>query len=150
MRNVLLLSVGVVALSACSANQPPVLGAQREVQFAKQPAATTNPAGRAFIVDLANGDRATRMELTGLAPNTNYVAHYHKQGPASTVPCASNGEAIPSSTMMGKSDASGALVMRGLAPRADVDPATYLNVHTAAAETPTMPTDTGVTCANLK
>ena len=150
MRNVLLLAVSVVTLSACSANQPPVVGAQRSVQLTQQPNAPVNPSGTAVIVDLANGDRATRVELTGLAPSTNYVAHYHLQGSASTTPCLSQGAAIPSSTMTGMTDADGKLVMRGLAPRADVDAATYLNVHTATAATPTTPADAGVACANLK
>ncbi|WP_027482083.1 hypothetical protein [Deinococcus pimensis] len=151
MRTVVFAIVGALGLAACNANQPPVVGAQRVVAMGKQPAAgTLNPTGNATIVDLANGDRATRINLSGLAPNTSYVAHYHKQGDMTKPPCESGGALIPTSTMIGKSDASGVLVMRGNVARDDVADATYLNVHTAAADMSTMPADAGVSCGNLK
>lgn len=145
----LLLSAGVVLFAACSANQPPVVGAQRQVGLAKQPAAgTLNPTGTVSILDLANGDRATRITVTGLAPNTTYVAHYHLQGSdANANPCTSAGSPIPSSTMTGMSDANGAVTLRNLVARAEVEAATYVNVHTQTAPGTL---DAGVACASLR
>lgn len=150
MRTVLFAIVGTLGLAACNANQPPVIGTQRAVTMNDQaPADAITPMGTASIVDLANGDRATRINLTGVAPNTNYVAHYHKQGTPGVAPCQSGGAAILPSTMIGKSDANGTLVMRGNVARTEVAEATYLNVHTAQGDMSTMPADGGVSCGNV-
>jgi len=98
--------------------------------------------GTAYIVDLANGDRATRLELTGLQSNTNYVAHYHSTGS-----CTTPGTEIAGSEMSGMTGASATtLTLRGLSPRTGtggVDAAKYLDVHM------TNTSGTVVACVNL-
>lgn len=126
--------IGVSLLASCNQNQPPVGGTAREVTFAKQ--GMTDPAadGRARIVRLSDGTTATTLTLSGLTPNTQYVAHYHSQGQASTNPCQSNGPIVggtigaPVTT-----DAQGRATMRDLDETATIESGTYINVHLAAS-----------------
>ena len=79
-----------------------------------------------------DGNTRTDISLTGLKPGTFYVAHYHNQGDKSTDPCASGGEAILSSKIVGQPDSQGALTLSGSVATADIANATYFNIHTAS------------------
>ncbi|MDL2342894.1 superoxide dismutase [Deinococcus sp. MIMF12] len=117
----------------------------------KQPAADAagvNPSGTVRAT-VSGTTVMTEARVMGLAPNQNYVAHYHLQGTASTAPCASNGAPILSTAMVGRSDASGMLTLSRSVPRADVMNATYYNVHTAADAAGT-PADAGVACTAVR
>lgn len=116
----------------------------------KQPAADTkgiNPTGT--VRATVSGNMVmTEARVMGLAPNQNYVAHYHLQGTASTTPCASNGAPIMSTATVGRSDASGMLTLSKSVLRADVMNATYYNIHTADAAG--APADPGVACTSVR
>ncbi|WP_291430655.1 superoxide dismutase [Deinococcus sp.] len=91
----------------------------------------------------------TGARVSGLAPNTYYVAHYHLQGAASKDPCSSGGAPIMTSALVGRSDATGMLSLTGSVAAADVMNATYFNIHTAKDATGA-PADAGVTCTSVK
>ncbi|AZI41766.1 superoxide dismutase [Deinococcus psychrotolerans] len=116
----------------------------------RQPAAT-NIAPMGNVAVTMNGDTVmTTTKLTGMAPETYYVAHYHEQGTVpSTDPCASNGPAILPSMMVGLSDKGGNVILMGSVAKSAIMKATYYNVHTAknaAGE----PADPGVACSAVK
>lgn len=134
------------ALASCTTTMLP----GSPYSLGKQPAADAkglNPSGTVRAT-IAGDQLRTEAQVTGLAPNQDYVAHYHKQGNESTTPCASNGEAILSSTLRGKSDASGRLTLSGNVARNDVMNATYFNIHTANASG--APADLGVACTSVR
>ncbi len=119
--------------------------------FTKQP---TAPAGITPTGQLAlnvsgggsgNDSIDTLATLSGLAPNTYYVAHYHVQGTASADPCTSNGAPIMATAIVGRSSDTGTLTLRKTVDQATVKSATYFNVHTAADASGT-PADAGVAC----
>ena len=140
MKNLTLLALGAVALASCAPMMAPVY------TLAPQSGA---PAGVSPVGTVAASKDAstttTTARVTGLAANTFYVAHYHKMGTASTDPCKSGGPLIASSTMIGQTDASGALTLTGSVATADIASATYYNVHTSSDGVGT-PADGGVAC----
>lgn len=145
MRSLLALSLPF-ALASCTMMLP-----GSPYTLGKQPAADTrgiNPSGT-VRASLSGDMVTTEARVMGLAPNQFYVAHYHLQGTASPNPCASGGAPILSTTMVGRSDASGMLTLSRSVPRADVMNATYYNVHTAADATGT-PADPGVACTAVR
>ena len=119
--------------------------------FTKQPTAPAgvNPAGQLTLNvqgDAGGGGSVdTLATLSGLAPNTYYVAHYHVQGTASADPCTSKGAPIMASTIVGRSSDTGTLTLRKTIDQNVIKNATYFNVHTAADAQGT-PADDGVAC----
>ena len=118
--------------------------------LARQPAASNvTPMGN-VAVSMSGDMVMSTVKLTGLAANTYYVAHYHNQGTASTTdPCASNGQPILASKIVGMTDAGGMLSMSGSVAKSAVLQATYFNVHTAKDAEGT-PADSGVACSAVK
>lgn len=91
----------------------------------------TSAAGTYTITKIGSQIK-TELRLTGLKANTQYVAHYHALGTASTTPCDSQG---PIKTDLGAvmSDASGAATFTNTTSAANiVDLGVYINVHEAA------------------
>ena len=119
-------------------------------QVTKQPTAPADitPTGTVTVAQGQDGNTRTDISLTGLKPGTFYVAHYHNQGDKSTDPCASGGEAILSSKIVGQPDSQGALTLSGSVATADIANATYFNIHTASDPQGT-PADAGVACTPL-
>ncbi|WP_407570861.1 superoxide dismutase [Deinococcus altitudinis] len=141
MKNLILLSVGALALSACApmmASAPYTLAPQAAAPAGIVPVGTVS-ASRSAATTI------TSARVTGLAANTYYVAHYHLMGNASTDPCKSGGPLIMSSMMVGQTDAAGTLNLSGTALTADIAGATYFNVHTSKDSVGT-PADAGVAC----
>jgi len=173
MKNIILLSVSALALASCapmmattaSTTTPYMLSPQQSAStmvaagangmtMAGGTAMTITPVGNISVTNTAATSSAaattsTTATLTGLKPSTYYVAHYHLQGGASTSPCRSGGDLIKSSTLIGMSDASGALTLSGSVPTNDIANATYFNVHTASDSMGT-PADGGVSCTPVK
>ncbi|WP_407569055.1 superoxide dismutase [Deinococcus altitudinis] len=166
--NIILLSVGALALASCapmmanSTTLPYTLSAQDSPSTAmsSNPMSTSNataiikPVGGITVTNAtasgsAPATTSTTAKLTGLLPNTYYVAHYHLMGAASTSPCRSGGALIKSSMLVGQSDASGALTLSGSVPTNDLTNATYFNVHTASDAMGT-PADAGISCTPIK
>lgn len=116
----------------------------------RQPAAT-NIAPMGNVAVKAEGDVVmTTAKLTGMAPDTYYVAHYHETGTVPTSdPCSSNGPAIMASKMVGMSDKGGMLTLMGSVAKKDIMNATYYNVHTSKDADGT-PADSGVACSAVK
>ena len=120
-------------------------------QVSKQPGAPAGvaPAGTVKITQGGNGNTRTDVDLRGLRPNTYYVAHYHLQGSKSSAPCASDGQALIATKIVGQTDADGALGMGGSVSSDVIAQATYFNIHTATGPDGT-PADAGVACTSLK
>ncbi|WP_034386409.1 hypothetical protein [Deinococcus sp. YIM 77859] len=133
-----------LALASCTMTLP-----GSPYTLGKQPAAgDLNPAGT--VTGRVSGNTVmTEARVMGLKPNQYYVAHYHLQGSASSDPCQSGGPPIMSSKIVGQTDASGMLVLSGMAPHADVMNATYFNIHTASDAQGT-PADAGVACTPVR
>lgn len=146
MKNLMLLSVGALALASCA----PMMMAPSSYTFAPQAGIPSGvvPVGTATAT-MSNMMTMTAVKMTGLAANTYYVGHYHLMGTASTDPCKSGGAPIMSSKMVGQTDATGALTLSGSVNMADIAMATYLNVHTSADAAGT-PADGGVACTPTK
>ena len=144
MKKVLLLPALSLALGSCAMMYAPMT-----YSLAKQPAGgALNSSGNVTVKRDAATVMTTAM-VSGLAPNTYYVAHYHLQGTASTDPCSSGGAPIMSSKMVGQSDAMGMLTLSGSVAASDVMNATYYNIHTASDAAGT-PADAGVSCTSVK
>ena len=145
MKNVMLLSLGALALASCA---PMMMSPMYTLTPQASAPAGVNPAGNASVTK-SDTMTMTTVKLTGLAANTYYVGHYHVMGMASTEPCKSGGAPIMASMMVGQTDAAGALTLSGNVATADIAAATYLNVHTAKDSTGA-PADAGVACTPLK
>lgn len=136
----LLLAALALPLSACT-----MMAAPMNYALSKQ------PAGAALMTSGTVGVKKdmtmvmTTASVSGLKPNTYYVAHYHNQGTAGAAPCDSGGMAIMSSKLVGMTDGMGMLKLAGSVAMADVMNATYFNIHTAADAMGT-PADAGVAC----
>ncbi|MGY2892076.1 superoxide dismutase [Deinococcus sp. UYEF24] len=144
MKNLILLSVGALALSACApvmAPAPYTLTPQAAAPAGIVPVGTVS-ASRSEATTI------TSARVNGLAANTYYVAHYHRMGTASTDPCKSGGPLIMSSMMVGQTDATGALNLSGTVMTSDIAGATYFNVHTSKDSVGT-PADGGVACTPI-
>ena len=139
-KRALLALVGTVALASCNlTNAPDVSGKSVTKTFTDQKlAGYTTPSGTAVFVDLTGGDRRTTLTVKGLKPNTDYLAHYHAMGAASTTDvCKSNGAVVGGMIgMMTKSNASGDLTIKGFQMTADLKDAKYINVHENVAGLP--------------
>lgn len=137
-KRALLALVGTVALAACN-QAPDVSGKSVTKNFTDQKlTGYTAPSGTAVFVDLTGGDRRTTLTVKGLKPNTDYLAHYHKMGTASTTDaCKSNGDVVGGMIgMTTKSNASGDLTIKGFQMTADLKDAKYINVHENVAGLP--------------
>ena len=108
---------------------------------------TFNPMGDAVITTSADTVMTT-AKLTGLTPDTYYVAHFHMLGNEGTAsaPCSTNGQPILASKMVAKSDATGNVTLMGSVAKADIAQARYYNVHTAKDAEGTV-ADPGVLCS---
>ncbi|WP_425147324.1 CHRD domain-containing protein [Deinococcus sp.] len=137
----MLLPACALLLAACA----PTMGSS-SYSFARQDSAPVgmDPTGTATVRQ-EGGSTSAFLQLSGLAALTNYVAHFHSMGTASTAPCASGGPAIMASKMTGMSDALGNLTLSGSVADSVIRSATYLNVHTAKDQAGT-PADAGVAC----
>ena len=142
MNKLLLLSLGTLALSSCAT----LMTAPAAYSFKPQPTAPAGvtPSGSATVRKTSDNTMTT-INLSGLAANTYYVAHYHRQGTASEDPCLSGGVPIMASKMVGMSDGVGMATLSGSVMNTAIDGATYLNVHTASDSAGT-PADSGVAC----
>lgn len=168
--NIILLSVGAFALASCapmmanSTTLPYTLSPQESAATAmsSNPMSGSNGSATALIkpvggISVTNAaatastvaTTSTTVKLSGLLPNTYYVAHYHLMGSASTSACRSGGALIKSSMLVGQSDATGALTLGGSVPTNDLTNATYFNVHTASDAMGT-PADAGISCTPIK
>lgn len=144
MKQVMLGAFGLLALAACAPS------GQMSYTLVKQPAAANlSPAGTVMRATRFDGYTNTSVQLSGLAPNTYYVAHYHLQGDAGAPPCQSGGMPVMATKLVGRTDASGNLSMSGAVPTSATANTTYFNVHTAKDADGT-PADGGVACANLQ
>ena len=134
-----------LALGSCSMMMLP----GSPYTLSKQPAAgSLNPSGT-VTASVSNNMVTTEAKVMGLQANQYYVAHYHNQGTPGTDPCSSNGAPIMSSKIVGQTDASGMLTLKGSVARADVMNATYFNIHTASDAQGT-PADAGVACTAVR
>lgn len=138
------LVVLTLSLSACTMMSPAA-----NYTFSKQPAGASLNSSGTLSVKKDGAMTLTSASLSGLTPNTYYVAHYHQQGTASTTPCDSGGAPIMSSMIVGQTDAAGMLKLSGSVTSADIASATYFNVHTAK-DASGAPADGGVMCASVK
>ncbi|GGN40733.1 superoxide dismutase [Deinococcus daejeonensis] len=144
MKKILFMPALALALGSCAMMYAPMT-----YTLAKQPAGGALSSSGTVTTTRDGMTVMTSAMVSGLAPNTYYVAHYHVQGTASTDPCSSGGAPIMSSAIVGQSDAMGMLKLSGSVAAADVMNATYFNIHTAKDATGA-PTDAGVTCTSVK
>lgn len=141
---ILLLPALSLALGSCAMMYAPMT-----YTLAKQPAGGALNSSGTVTVKRDGMTVMTSAMVSGLAPNTYYVGHYHMQGTPNTDPCSSGGAPIMSSKVVGMTDAMGMLNMSGSASASDVMNATYFNIHTASDAAGT-PADAGVTCTSVK
>jgi Cu-Zn family superoxide dismutase len=142
MKNLLLLAVGALEMSACAPTLSP--GVYTLAPQAGVPAGII-PVGTVSATKSSSITTTTSARLTGLTANTFYVAHYHTMGAASTDPCKSGGPIIMSSMIVGQTDATGTLLLSGSVASADLTSATSFKVH-AATDSLGTPADAGVAC----
>ena len=140
----LLLAALTLTLSACTMMYPAT-----DYAFSKQPAGAALMSSGTVSVKRDAAMVMTSVSVSGLLPNTYYVAHYHKQGAASTNPCESGGAPIMSSMIVGQTDGMGMLKLSGSVASAEVMDATYFNIHTAK-DASGAPADGGVVCTSVK
>ncbi|WP_420596086.1 superoxide dismutase [Deinococcus sp.] len=174
MKKTMMFGLGILLLSSCATMAGKEMkdgamadgamadkaGAPASYVLQRQPAADTktadglaaNPVGNAEVTTTAD-TVSTTTKLTGMLPNTYYVAHFHVMGTDNNSgeadpndPCKSNGDPILSSKMVAQSDAGGAVTLTGSVAKADVLKATYYNVHTSKDAEGT-PADPGVACS---
>lgn len=121
-----------------------------QYQVKQQPTAPADitPVGTVTISQTPDGMTKSDVMLTGLAPSTYYVTHFHTQGTAAPEPCASGGAALLVSKIVGQTDAQGVLSMSGSVATSEIMNATYFNIHTATGADGT-PADPGVACTPL-
>lgn len=144
MKKILFMPALALALGSCAMMYAPMT-----YTLAKQPAGGALNSSGTVTTTRDGMTVMTSAMVSGLAPNTYYVAHYHVQGTASTDPCSSGGAPIMSSMIVGQSDAMGMLKLSGSVAAADVMNATYFNIHTAK-DASGAPADAGVTCTSVK
>lgn len=106
-------------------------GITKEDNFTAQGGSTAS--GTTKIATLSDGTTATTLVLTGLQANTEYAAHYHALGAASSNACQSNGP-ISLGFANFTTNASGNATVRMLGTTTLISGAlgAYINVHTAA------------------
>ncbi|AFZ67316.1 hypothetical protein [Deinococcus peraridilitoris] len=145
MKKLLMGALGVALLGACAPTS------QMSFAVSKQEGMMTELNATGTVTRAMRFDGFTNSSATvaGLRPNTFYVSHYHVQGDANKPPCLSGGAPIVSTTMVGRTDATGNLVLSGSHATSEVEKGTYFNIHTARDASGT-PADGGVTCANLR
>jgi plastocyanin len=101
--------------------------------FKVQGTTSTHASGQLLVRTLSPTNSLSVINVRGLIPNTEYVAHYHSLGAASNDPCASNG---PISLVFPpfKTDAHGQAItiLRAVPARISGTAGAYVNVHTAA------------------
>ncbi|ADV66662.1 superoxide dismutase [Deinococcus maricopensis] len=147
MKHLIITAASALLLAACA---PTMNGTGRTLILNRQASApqAVMPVGNVTI-NMTDSTTTTTTTISGLQPNTYYVAHYHLQGDASSDPCTSAGAPIMSTKIVGMTDNTGRLTASGSAANTDVANATYFNVHTASDPNGT-PADAGVACVAIK
>jgi superoxide dismutase, Cu-Zn family len=145
LRSALLLSALVaIGLSACNTSETATFtGSAKQYVFTPQGGSTANGSAKKIL--LSDGTTATTLTVNGLVPLTQYVAHYHTKGSASSNACLSNGgitEGFGSFT----TNASGNATVQLLSDtnKLSGSAGAYINVHLATSLT-TVPL-----CADLE
>lgn len=144
MKTILMLPALAVALSACTM----MSGDMKPFTLAKQPAGMALSSSGTVTPKVEGTMVMTTSKVTGLAPTTYYVAHYHKLGTKSADPCSSDGPPILASKIVGQTDAAGMLTLSGSVAKDEIMDAKYFNIHTATGADGT-PADAGVTCTAI-
>lgn len=129
-----------------------VTKANNTFTLAPQPSAPSGITPTGMVMTTFTSGQGTVMTtatLSGLAPSTFYVAHYHLQGKDSANPCASNGTPILESKLVGQTDTTGTVSLTGTVPASVIQNTTYFNVHTATGPDGT-PADAGVACTSVQ
>lgn len=144
MKNILMLPALAVALSACTM----MSGNMMSYTLAKQPDGMALNSSGTVMPKMDGTTVMTTAKVMGLAPSTYYVAHYHLMGTKSADPCASGGDPIMASKIVGQTDATGMLSLSGSVDKAAIMDAKYFNIHTATGPDGT-PADAGVTCTAI-
>ncbi len=129
---ILFAAVSALGLVACNTPNPVV----KTVNFAaRTQTGYTAQAGTASIEKISSGGIKTTLTLTGLKASTEYVAHYHSTGTASTTPCDSAGAIKTDYAVTVSSDAAGKATFTNSSTTATTiaDLGTYINVHEKAA-----------------
>jgi hypothetical protein len=125
-------ALAVVLLAVMAACMPGSGNPTKTGNFSNRGVAGYGAAAGTYTITKLGTEIKTELKLTGLKANTQYVAHYHALGTASTTPCDSQG---PIKTDLGTvtSDASGAATFTNTTSAANiVDLGVYINVHEAA------------------
>lgn len=117
-------------LEQAGTDLPAITGTSSDKSFTAQ--GGSNASGVAKIATLSDGTKATTLVVTSLQANTQYAAHYHALGIASTNPCQSAGP-ITLGFANFTTDASGNGTVRllGLTAAIAGDLGAYINVHLA-------------------
>ncbi len=118
-------------LEQAGTDLPAITGTSSDKSFTAQ--GGSNASGVAKISTLSDGTKATTLVVAGLQANTQYAAHYHALGVASTNPCQSAGP-ITLGFANFTTDASGNGTVRllGLTAAIAGDLGAYINVHLAS------------------
>ncbi len=125
-------AVSALGLVSCNTPNPVV----KTVTFAARvQTGYTAQAGTASIEKISSGGIKTTLTLTGLKASTEYVAHYHSTGQASTTPCDSAGGISVDYSTTVTSSATGTATFTNSSTTAATIVAlgTYINVHEKAA-----------------
>ncbi|CAM3892257.1 hypothetical protein [Deinococcus frigens] len=146
MKNILILPAMALALSSCSMMAGNMM--MKPHMLSKQPAGMALASSGTVTPKMSGTMVMTTAKLMGLAPSTYYVAHYHLMGTKSANPCASGGDAILASKIVGQTDAAGMVTLSGSVDKTVIMNAKYFNVHTATGPDGT-PADAGVSCTSL-
>ncbi|OLV20001.1 superoxide dismutase [Deinococcus marmoris] len=146
MKNILILPVMALALSSCSMMAGNMM--MKPYTLAKQPAGMALASSGTVESKMSGTMVMTTAKVTGLAPSTYYVAHYHLMGTKSANPCESGGDAILASKIVGQTDATGMVTLSGSVEKSVIMDAKYFNIHTASGADGT-PADAGVSCTAI-
>ena len=109
---------------------PAITGTSSDKSFTAQ--GGSSASGVAKIATLSDGTKATTLVVTGLQANTEYAAHYHALGVASTNPCQSAGPVtIGFANFTTNASGNGSVRLLGLTTAVAGDLGAYINVHLA-------------------
>jgi superoxide dismutase, Cu-Zn family len=110
---------------------PAITGTSSDKSFTAQGGSTAS--GMAKIATLSDGTKATTLVVTGLQANTQYAAHYHALGIASTNPCQSAGPVtVGFANFTTNASGNGTVRLLGLTAAIAGDLGAYINVHLAS------------------
>jgi superoxide dismutase, Cu-Zn family len=128
-------SLAVVPLCAdleqAGTDLPAITGTSSDKSFTAQ--GSSNASGVAKISTLSDGTKATTLVVTSLQANTQYAAHYHALGIASTNPCQSAGPiTLGFANFTTDASGNGSVRLLGLTAAIAGDLGAYINVHLAS------------------